>query len=109
MPQVISTWMATGLRRTQSRWCAWPRVIYRRLEDGNPVLSLANRLLHLIRHRMNCNTVTDSRLNIQAHYDLSNDFFRLFLDRNMVYSSAVYRHADDSAPRAQRAERAQCV
>lgn len=71
------------------------------LEGGNPVLSLANRLFHRIRHRMNRNTVAGSRRNIQAHYDLSNDFFRLFLDRNMVYSSAVYQHADDSLEEAQ--------
>jgi cyclopropane-fatty-acyl-phospholipid synthase len=71
------------------------------LEGGNPVLSFANRLFHRIRHRMNGNTVVGSRRNIQAHYDLSNDFFRLFLDRNMVYSSAVYRDATDSLEAAQ--------
>lgn len=71
------------------------------LEGGNPLLSLASRLFHRLRHRMNRNTVSGSRRNIQAHYDLSNDFFRLLLDRNMVYSSAVYRHADDSLEQAQ--------
>jgi cyclopropane-fatty-acyl-phospholipid synthase len=71
------------------------------LEGGNPLLSFANRLFHRLRHRMNRNTVVGSRRNIQAHYDLSNDFFRLFLDRNMVYSSAVYQHADDSLEQAQ--------
>ena len=71
------------------------------LEGGNPLLSFANRLFHRLRHRMNRNTVVGSRRNIQAHYDLSNDFFRLFLDCNMVYSSAVYQHADDSLEQAQ--------
>jgi cyclopropane-fatty-acyl-phospholipid synthase len=71
------------------------------LEGGNPLLSFASRLFHRLRHRMNRNTVAGSRRNIQAHYDLSNDFFRLFLDRNMVYSSAVYRHANDSLEQAQ--------
>ncbi len=71
------------------------------LEGGNPVLSLANRLFHRLRHRMNRNSVVGSRRNIQAHYDLSNDFFRLFLDRNMVYSSAVYQHSNDSLEQAQ--------
>ena len=71
------------------------------LEGGNPLLSLFNRLFHRVRHRMNRNTVVGSRRNIQAHYDLSNDFFRLFLDRNMVYSSAVYSHATDSLEQAQ--------
>jgi cyclopropane-fatty-acyl-phospholipid synthase len=71
------------------------------LEGGNPVLSLANRLFHRMRHRMNRNTVVGSRRNIQAHYDLSNDFFRLFLDRNMVYSSAVYPDANSTLEEAQ--------
>ena len=50
---------------------------------------------------MNHNSITGSRRNIQAHYDLSNDFFRLFLDRNMVYSSAVYQQAGESLEDAQ--------
>jgi len=71
------------------------------LESGNAALTKANRLFHRVRHWMNNNTVAGSRRNIQAHYDLSNDFFRLFLDRNMVYSSAVYRSEHDSLEQAQ--------
>ena len=71
------------------------------LEGGNPLLSFASRVFHRLRHRVNRNTVAGSRRNIQAHYDLNNDFFRLFLDRNMVYSSAVYQHPDDSLEVAQ--------
>ncbi len=71
------------------------------LEGGNRFFSLASRFFHRLRHWMNRNTIAGSRRNIQAHYDLSNDFFRLFLDRNMVYSSAVYRHANDSLEEAQ--------
>jgi cyclopropane-fatty-acyl-phospholipid synthase len=56
-----------------------------------------HRLLHLTK----ANSIAGSRRNIHSHYDLSNDFFRLFLDRNMVYSSAVYRHASDSLEEAQ--------
>jgi len=36
------------------------------------------------------NTRGGSRRNIAAHYDLGNDFFRLFLDDNLMYSSALY-------------------
>jgi cyclopropane-fatty-acyl-phospholipid synthase len=71
------------------------------LEGGNPILTLASRLYHRLRLRMNRNSVAGSRRNIHAHYDLSNDFFRLFLDRNMVYSSAVYQDANDSLEQAQ--------
>ena len=38
---------------------------------------------------------------IQYHYDVSNEFYSMFLDRNMVYSCAYYRHEDDSLETAQ--------
>ncbi len=38
---------------------------------------------------------------IEYHYDVSNEFYSLFLDRNMVYSCAYYRHEDDSLETAQ--------
>ena len=47
------------------------------------------------------NTVWGSRRNISRHYDLSNAFFRLFLDRSMSYSSAVYHSPDDDLESAQ--------
>ena len=40
------------------------------------------------------NTHSGSRRNIAAHYDIGNDFFRLFLDPTMMYSSAVFERAD---------------
>ncbi|HTZ42274.1 MAG TPA: cyclopropane-fatty-acyl-phospholipid synthase family protein [Jatrophihabitans sp.] len=36
------------------------------------------------------NSITGSRRNIQAHYDLSNDLFQLFLDPSLTYSSALF-------------------
>jgi cyclopropane-fatty-acyl-phospholipid synthase len=71
------------------------------LEGGNPLFSMASRAFHRVLHMFKRNSVAGSKKNIQAHYDLSNDFFRLFLDRQMVYSSAVYRHAEDSLEDAQ--------
>ena len=47
-------------------------------------------------HALNRNTRTGSRKNISAHYDLGNDFFKLFLDPTMMYSSALYTSADVS-------------
>lgn len=41
-------------------------------------------------HSMNSNTKSGSRKNISAHYDLGNDFFSLFLDPSLMYSSAIY-------------------
>ena len=47
-------------------------------------------------HRLNRNTRDGSRKNISAHYDLGNDFFSLFLDPTMMYSSAVFDTLDTS-------------
>ena len=43
-----------------------------------------------LRHAFNANTRAGSRRNILAHYDLGNDFYRLWLDPGMSYSSALY-------------------
>jgi len=41
------------------------------------------------------------RKAIEYHYDVSNDFYSLFLDRDMVYSCAYYRHENDTLETAQ--------
>ena len=47
-------------------------------------------------HYLNQNSVKGSEINISKHYDLGNDFFSLFLDSTMMYSSAVFKNPDDS-------------
>ena len=42
-------------------------------------------------HRLNKNSQRNSKRNISAHYDLSNNFFKLFLDETMMYSSAIFK------------------
>ena len=41
-------------------------------------------------HNRRANTRRGSRRNVAAHYDLGNEFFRLFLDERMMYSSAIF-------------------
>ena len=53
-------------------------------------------------HRSRRNTVSGSSRNIAAHYDLGNDFYRLFLDETMTYSSAVFESQDQPLAEAQR-------
>jgi cyclopropane-fatty-acyl-phospholipid synthase len=53
-------------------------------------------------HRLRRNTRRQSQRNIAAHYDLGNDFYRLFLDETMTYSSAVFASPDQSLADAQR-------
>ena len=67
------------------------------LEGGFAALSKpALKMLH----RYNRNSLQGSRRNISAHYDLGNDFFSLFLDRTMMYSSAVFPRPDASLEEA---------
>lgn len=41
-------------------------------------------------HWFNRNSKSGSQKNISAHYDLGNDLYKLFLDKSMMYSSAIY-------------------
>lgn len=58
-----------------------------RLDGG--LAKLANGI-HRLCHWWHANTRTGSRHNIGAHYDLGNDFFRLWLDDTMAYSSGIF-------------------
>jgi len=51
-------------------------------------------------HYLNRNTMAGSRRNIAAHYDLGNELFELFLDRNLMYSSAAYREKEQTLEQA---------
>ncbi len=62
--------------------------------------SLIGQLLLKAFHWFNRNTKEGSRKNISAHYDLGNDFFRLFLDDTMMYSSAIYPKPEASLSEA---------
>ncbi len=57
---------------------------------------LAMRGLHAVRS----NTREGARRNIAAHYDLGNEFFRLFLSDDLMYSSALYAGDDDTLEQA---------
>ena len=46
-------------------------------------------------HALRRNTREGSRRNIAAHYDLGNDFFALFLSKDLMYSSAMFASPDD--------------
>lgn len=48
------------------------------------------RLAYRLRHLLNQNSRGNSRKNVHAHYDLGNEFYRLWLDRTMNYSSAWF-------------------
>ncbi len=59
---------------------------------------LANRAAHAVRK----NTPLGARRNVQAHYDLGNDFYAAWLDKSMTYSSAVFGNGDTLAQAQER-------
>ena len=63
---------------------------------GKPLVALLFRIKHMLRS----NTKSNARKNVQSHYDLSNDFYRLWLDGTMTYSSPVF-DGDFSTPMEQ--------
>jgi cyclopropane-fatty-acyl-phospholipid synthase len=70
---------------------------------------LRTRLIDRLWHWRRANTKAGSRRNIAAHYDLGNDFYRLWLDPSMTYSSALYAPGADSLEAAQAAKNAAII
>jgi len=56
-----------------------------------------NRIIHFFRE----NTKSRAKKNIQYHYDLGNDFYKLWLDETMTYSSAIFKNEKESLTEAQ--------
>jgi cyclopropane-fatty-acyl-phospholipid synthase len=61
------------------------------------LLGWQNRIRHLLRP----NSLGTSRRNISEHYDLGNDFYKLFLDPTMTYSSALFQSSSQTLEEAQ--------
>lgn len=78
--------------------------------ENNPSLSGSKRkfspmgilqMFDRFSHRFRSNTKTGSQKNISEHYDLSNDFYSLWLDETMTYSSGLFRNKESTLPEAQ--------
>jgi len=67
----------------------------------NTTASWLSRQAQRAAHALRSNTLEGSRKNIAAHYDLGNDFFSLFLDRELMYSAAWYDTEHDTLEQAQ--------
>ena len=61
-------------------------------------------LLDAVAHGWRRNTVRGSRRNARAHYDLGDEFFRLFLDERLMYSAAAYDRGVETLERASEAK-----
>ncbi len=65
---------------------------------GGPI----TRFLHWAYHKLRANTKEGAKRNIEAHYDLGNDFYEQWLDPSMTYSSARFTTPDQGLEDAQR-------
>jgi len=75
--------------------------LWRAMENSNKLFSAFSSLADTVSHRLRGNTLAGSRRNISYHYDLGNDFYRLFLDPSMAYSCAYFQTLNDSLEQAQ--------
>ncbi|MBM3779069.1 MAG: class I SAM-dependent methyltransferase [Acidimicrobiia bacterium] len=78
----------------------------RRALDGRlSVVAALRRVVENLGRRLRDNSLVNSRRHIRRHYDLGNEFFRLFLDTElMMYSCGLFRSAADSLETAQAAK-----
>jgi len=67
--------------------------------DDRQSLALAalGRAVNRVKHLLRANTLTGSRRNIEAHYDLSNDLYAKFLDKTWMYSCPLYQDLSAAA------------
>ncbi|NCT41072.1 MAG: class I SAM-dependent methyltransferase [Alphaproteobacteria bacterium] len=63
--------------------------------------SSMSRVTAMLSYLLKINSVKGSKKNIHAHYDLGNDFYKLWLDPTMTYSSAIYKDKHESLTQAQ--------
>jgi cyclopropane-fatty-acyl-phospholipid synthase len=80
--------LALGLQNDQA---------IRKYVFGSQFFQTVSRLSYLLK----LNTIQGSKKNIHAHYDLGNDFYELWLDPSMTYSSALYKNENDTLYTAQ--------
>lgn len=72
------------------------------LEEINGQQSWLRRMSGNLYHWLRTNTRKQAKENIAAHYDLSNEFFSLFLDETMAYSAGIFLHKEQSLLEASR-------
>ena len=64
---------------------------------GASFINLASQIMYSFQ----ANSIKGSKKNIHAHYDIGNDFYALWLDPSMTYSSAMFKNPDESLYEAQ--------
>ena len=91
---MLGYWTADNLTNVIRLMCVNQSVMDT-LEGG---YQWATKPLMKMLHWLNSNTTEGSRKNIAAHYDLGNDFFQLWLDPTMMYSSGIFEKTSVDNP-----------
>lgn len=60
-----------------------------------------SRMMGMLSYMLRMNTVKGSKKNIHAHYDLGNDFYKLWLDSSMTYSSGIFKTGTETLQQSQ--------
>ena len=79
------------------------QIIFRNKKLMNSIdtlIALIMKPFDSIIHRFRSNTLIGSKKNILAHYDLSNDFYKLWLDKTMTYSCGFFNNSNVSLEEA---------
>jgi cyclopropane-fatty-acyl-phospholipid synthase len=75
--------------------------VNRKALGGHPVQKALRNGWRAVRRWQQQNSVAQASRNIRHHYDISPEFYRLWLDPTMNYSCAYYTHPDNSLEQAQ--------
>jgi cyclopropane-fatty-acyl-phospholipid synthase len=78
--------------------------VYRSTDRGRRSAGLAQRALWKLDDWLHANTPAGSKRNIHHHYDIGNDFYRLWLDEQLLYTCAYFPTPTASLEEAQRAK-----
>lgn len=95
---ILGLWNSTDLVQV-TQLLIREREVLAAIDDN--LVSKARMPIYKLIEKRRQNTRNGSRRNIHAHYDLGNDFFKLFLDDSMTYSSAVFSNDAASLSDAQ--------
>lgn len=95
---MLGKWSSPDLLALVKLWSA--NIDYMNKLDDSRVFW--QRIADHMMHWLNRNTTRQARENISRHYDLSNDFFELFLDPEMMYSAAIFPRDDADLDEAAR-------
>ena len=68
---------------------------------GHPVQKTLRRFSRGLKRFQQANRVGEAQRNVAHHYDLGNEFYKLFLDEGMQYSCAYFRDGDETLEQAQ--------